>query len=281
MNEVPELKDLLIPAFTTYFRTNRWKGDGYHCKTEYLIPSVDPKRLEAYRMKFNAKEELPLTFLYLLSQRVQTSQMLEREFPFSIPGMIHVKTRIEQCANIKADEAIRIESTVDIVNKGKGSLLPQFDENYYQNGELVGKIHSLYLIKRKGKKKKKKKAKDSLHVGEDSNWIQFDWKIPRNEGWSYAKLSGDYNPIHISSIFAWMTGFKHKIVHGWNLASRIVAEIEKETDMPAKAMHIEFLKPVEMPSSLLFEFRLSSNRNLEFRIQNKKSEEYCVSGEIF
>ena len=42
--------------------------------------------------------------------------------------------------------------------------------------------------------------------------------VPEDTGIQYAKLSGDWNPIHLIKITAWPMGFKAPIAHGmWTL----------------------------------------------------------------
>ena len=76
------------------------------------------------------------------------------------------------------------------------------------------------------------------------------WKAPADIGRQYAKVSGDYNPIHLSAVSARMFGFPSAIAHGlWNKARTLAALAEH---LPAANLEIavQFKKPVRLPSEV-------------------------------
>jgi hypothetical protein len=52
--------------------------------------------------------------------------------------------------------------------------------------------------------------------------------LVHDTGRLYARLSGDYNPIHLWPWSARLLGFKRPIIHGMHTVGRAVAEIEIE-----------------------------------------------------
>lgn len=280
MKPVPELHTLLFPAFLTIGRSKKFEGTDYINKKTFIHRQLKSKKLADYKAYFGFKEDIPLPFFYLISQGAQTALMTEKSFPLPIPGMIHLETKLKQLAKIDSNAETVIRSEVRIKNKSEGSLLPIFTEEYYQNDIKVVEVLSVYLVKRRSKRKKSKRIENKVIENKESNWIEFDWKFKSNVSFKYARISGDYNPIHIFSLFAWFAGFKRKIAHGWFIASKIVAMIESETDMPAKSLEIRFLTAMTLPSRSKFEFRLSHDRNLEFRIRASKSDRFFASGII-
>ncbi len=280
MNRPPELKKLLFPALLTIFRSKRFEGKNYKKEMSYGLPSIQSKKLQNYKRYFGFEGDIPVSYFYLLSQGVQTLLMIDKTFPLPIPGMVHIKTKVTQFSETSLHEALEIKSVVEIDNKEEGSLLPRFSEHFYQNGIKVVEIESIYLLKRKTKKKSYTKRENKIIENKDSNWLEESWNIKRGESMKYAKLSGDFNPIHVSTIFAWLAGFKGKIIQGWYSASRTVAKIEKETGMPVKSIDIEFLRPLGIPNKSNLEFRLSSDRNFQFRIKRDKDQHYAISGYI-
>ncbi|MNP49642.1 bifunctional enoyl-CoA hydratase/phosphate acetyltransferase [compost metagenome] len=76
------------------------------------------------------------------------------------------------------------------------------------------------------------------------------WNVPTDIGRRYAKVSGDYNPIHLSALSAKMFGFPTAIAHGlWNKARTLAALAEH---LPAANIEIavQFKKPVRLPSEV-------------------------------
>jgi hypothetical protein len=75
--------------------------------------------------------------------------------------------------------------------------------------------------------------------------------IPRNMGQKYGKLSGDLNPLHISSIGARLFGHKKSFVQGLCTLNIIVAQLGRHWKGSVRSMEIHFLRPVPQPAKLV------------------------------
>ncbi|MEG2579049.1 MAG: MaoC/PaaZ C-terminal domain-containing protein, partial [Glutamicibacter sp.] len=79
------------------------------------------------------------------------------------------------------------------------------------------------------------------------------WYADSDIGRRYAKVCGDYNPIHLSALSAKALGMPAAIAHGIYLAARALAGIE-----PANGTYhwsIEFKTPVVLPASVDLAFQ--------------------------
>ncbi|WP_285199444.1 MaoC family dehydratase, partial [Klebsiella pneumoniae] len=68
------------------------------------------------------------------------------------------------------------------------------------------------------------------------------------QGRKYAKVSNDYNPIHLYAQTAKMFGFKQAIAHGMWSAAKTLSILEASLGKPAKAYSLSFKQPVFLPS---------------------------------
>jgi acyl dehydratase len=76
------------------------------------------------------------------------------------------------------------------------------------------------------------------------------WKAPADIGRQYAKVSGDYNPIHLSAASAKLFGFPSAIAHGlWNKA-RTLAALADHLPSANIEIAVQFKKPVRLPSEV-------------------------------
>ncbi|MDQ2070741.1 MaoC/PaaZ C-terminal domain-containing protein [Natronospira bacteriovora] len=83
--------------------------------------------------------------------------------------------------------------------------------------------------------------------------LELDIDCPAGLGRSYARVSGDWNPIHLSSMSARLFGFQCPIVHGmWTLA-RALGEIERLRpqggDFSGRQLEAWFTAPLFWPGS--------------------------------
>jgi acyl dehydratase len=75
------------------------------------------------------------------------------------------------------------------------------------------------------------------------------WRIPKDAGRRYAKVSGDVNPIHLNALAAKAFGFKRAIAHGmWVKARALAAFAGRLPD--AVSVDVEFHKPLYLPSTV-------------------------------
>ena len=77
------------------------------------------------------------------------------------------------------------------------------------------------------------------------------WKAPADIGRRYARVSGDYNPIHLSAPTAKLFGFPQAIAHGlWNKA-RTLAALGEHLPVANIEIEVEFKKPVRLPGEVV------------------------------
>jgi acyl dehydratase len=77
------------------------------------------------------------------------------------------------------------------------------------------------------------------------------WYAAADTGRRYARVSGDYNPIHLSALSARLFGFPTAIAHGmWSLA-QTVAALRERLPRSNYQLAVEFHKPVRLPSELI------------------------------
>lgn len=72
--------------------------------------------------------------------------------------------------------------------------------------------------------------------------------ISRSMGQKYGKLSGDLNPLHISSIGARLFGHKKSFVQGLCTLNLVIAQLGNHWDGSIRSMEISFMRPVSQPS---------------------------------
>ena len=72
---------------------------------------VDPAELAGYDRvcRIPLTDVLPATYPHVLTFPLQLALMSDRSFPLALPGLVHVRNRIEVLRPIRADEALDLE----------------------------------------------------------------------------------------------------------------------------------------------------------------------------
>lgn len=245
LNSEPSLPELYVRAATRRKITGTTLPDaGLRC---WL--SVDPKRLEVYRTVcgFTDNSLLPPTYPHILAFALQMQLLTAREFPFPLLGLIHLGNRIRVLRPMGGVNRVRVSVQVqNLQPHAKGAtfdLLTTLDD---QLGTLW-EAQSQMLCR--GVKLEGEPVEEPLVPTRPLTQIE-QWKAPSDIGRRYAKVSGDYNPIHLSAASAKLFGFPSAIAHGlWNKA-RTLAALDEHLPKANIEIAVQFKKPVRLPSEV-------------------------------
>ena len=165
-------------------------------------------------------EALPILYPYVMGARMQMTIMVSPAFPISPLGVVHARNNVLQHRAIGESEKFDLHCAVAgqrVVKQG----LEFYMSTWAQQGDAVlWECLSSYLVRgsRFGEPDGPSPVVAALPELEQPN-RECAWDVPENTGRRYAKITGDYNPIHLRKTLAKLFGFPKHIVHGmWSLA---------------------------------------------------------------
>ena len=95
---------------------------------------------------------------------------------------------------------------------------------------------------------------------------------------SFALVTGDFNPIHLSQLMAKAFGFKSSIMHGFGILSYIFETIE-DLDFQISKIRVLFLRPLYLNTKVNLKLSAPDNQNIiSFEIESMDQETTHVSG---
>jgi acyl dehydratase len=102
-----------------------------------------------------------------------------------------------------------------------------------------------------GKSEKSAKPKDKARVAVDARELAY-WKLSAQAGLDFAKLTGDFNPVHWIPAWAHAMGFRHTILHGFGTLARAIEGLTRAKlagDVNALAeIDVRFTRPLVLPA---------------------------------
>ncbi|MGH8386219.1 MAG: MaoC family dehydratase [Pseudomonas sp.] len=245
LDREPKLPGLYVRAATRRKITGTTlPATGLRCWVD-----VDAKRLEAYRKVcgFADNSLLPPTYPHILAFALQMQLLTAKDFPFPLLGLIHLSNRIRVLRPMGGVNRVRVSVQVqNLQPHAKGATFDLVTTLDDQLGPLWEAESRMLCrgVKLEGEPVEEVLA-STLTLTQVANW-----KAPSDIGRQYAKVSGDYNPIHLSAASARLFGFPSAIAHGlWNKARTLAALADY---LPAANIEIEvqFKKPVRLPSEV-------------------------------
>lgn len=243
------LPALLPPLFLKAALRRRSNGtelpeDGLRCWI-----SLEPKQLAAYRKVCGFADNglLPATYPHVLAFALQMQLLTAQNFPFPLLGLVHLANRIRVLRPMGNVSSVRIGVRVDNLQPhAKGAvfdLVTTVDDLLGPLWEAESQM-LCRTVKLPGEP-----AAPLPALGEGLNEVS-RWQAESNIGRRYARVSGDYNPIHLSAWSARLFGFPQAIAHGlWNKAMTLAALSEH---LPAANIEVSvhFIKPVLLPGTV-------------------------------
>jgi acyl dehydratase len=234
--------------------------------------TFDPDHLAAYDRVcgFTLRDTVPSTYPHVVAFPLTVHLMARREFPFPLPGLVHLGQRIVQRRPISVGETVSVHArTADLRPHAKGQ---QFDviADVEVGGEPVWRAVSTYLRRGGGAAAGHTSGgagsgADGAGGGADGavssrddgattdSWIALEgapaatWRIGADAGRRYAVVSGDRNPIHLNRLTSRLGGFPRPIAHGMWTMARCLAALEGRVP-DRHTVEVAFGRPVSLPS---------------------------------
>jgi acyl dehydratase len=185
---------------------------------------------------------LPITYPHVLAAGIQLRLLGETAFPVRVMGLVHVGHRIRQHRPIPRTAPLALRCWLEgsrSIDSGEEFCLHTQSS---LDGELVWEEETIFIARGGGGRKRGPRRKD-----DDTAWETVArWAVPADTGRRYARVSGDYNPIHLTGVTGRLFGFPGAIAHGmWSLA-RVAAALA-EADGPPACLTVRFIRPLVLP----------------------------------
>ncbi len=177
--------------------------------------------------------------------------LLAARLPLNFTRVVHATSRVRVHRMQRVVEPARFTATVEtVVRTGKRVRVEQKLATMTPDAQPLAE-HALAMIlpeRRVGGSKSKRQI-----VPIDTSLVTAI-RLPPNEGWRYARLSGDFNPVHWMGPFAKLVGFPRPVAHGFDLMARTchaaVSHLADGDARKLKMMDVAFRKPVVLPAEV-------------------------------
>nr|WP_074298227.1 MaoC/PaaZ C-terminal domain-containing protein [Paraburkholderia phenazinium] len=207
---------------------------------------LEPAAIERYARVcgFIPEHGVPLTFPHLLAFPLHLLMLTDPAFPWPALGLVHLANHVRMRRPLAYNEVLRVEVEFGALlrhDKGQAFVL---HTRLYRRGEAVWDGDSVYL------------KRGAAPVGDPLAALEIErgalqrvarWQLPAQLGRDYAHASGDYNPIHLTTLSAKAFGFPRAIAHGmWTLA-RAAAALQPPKPLAEAVISAEFKLPMLLP----------------------------------
>jgi acyl dehydratase len=157
------------------------------------------------------------------------------DLPYPLVRVMNAGCRIEQHAPLPAHEALRVKARIESIDDdGRRVVITQRIVTGTKSAPeaVVADLRAFVPLgeAKNGANGKSKSngapAKPKAHVPEGAREIAY-LRLPANAGLDFAKLTGDFNPIHWVPAYARASGFKGVILHGFGSLARAIEALNR------------------------------------------------------
>jgi acyl dehydratase len=233
--------------------------------------TADPAQLAGYARVcgFGMADVLPPTCPHVLTFPLQVALMSDRSFPLALVGLVHVRNRIEVLRPIGTGEALDLEVRAERFATHRAGATVDLCASVSAGGAEVWRGRSTYLARGASAPAGAPRSDADVPIG-DVPPGSIRWRVDGDSGRRYAGVSGDVNPIHLSSLTAKALGFKRAIAHGMWVKARVLAALEGRLP-EAMAVDVGFRKPLYLPSTVTLATASVAPGGWDVAVRNEKA----------
>jgi acyl dehydratase len=192
--------------------------------------------------------EVPVTYPHVLAMPLHLRIMSNERFQLRPMGLIHLSNTIAVPGELRAGQVLDLVVAARNYRKTDAGLLFDMDTEMSTGGRPVWRETCVFMsrwpdsVQRTGGRPPRppKAPRDARVLAE--------LEVGLATAWHYARVSNDYNPIHLNDRAARFFGLRGAISHGmWSLARSLAAAPGAAPGDEAR-LETQFLTPVQLPA---------------------------------
>lgn len=181
--------------------------------------------------------------------------------PYPLFKVLNGGCRLEINAPLPADQSLHARARLeDIDDNGRRAVIHQrvVTGTSAHPEAVVGHLYAVVPLsqgsdKGGGKRDKGDAKREHARVPQDAEELQ-RWRLPANAGLDFAKLTGDFNPVHWVPPYARAFGFRNTILHGFSTMARAMEGLQRTlfagSVRAIRVLDVKFTKPLVLPAKV-------------------------------
>jgi acyl dehydratase len=195
---------------------------------------------------------LPPAFLHTVAMPLHMQLFIAEKFPVKVLGLIHLRNTIRVLKDVNVTAPLHLSVHFDTLRLTDFGQEYDFTTRYAVDGEVVWEeISTMFARGNTAPKEGAKRPSIERSMHPASGVATDTLEIAENTGWRYARVSGDFNPIHLTARTAKMFGFKQAVAHGMWSMGRCLGSATPQLPPGKIQVDTQFKLPVYLPSQAL------------------------------
>lgn len=176
------------------------------------------------------------------------------KLPYPLARVMNAGCRIEQRARLPQGEKLLVRARLESLDDdGRRALITQRIVTGTQStpDAIIADIRAYVPLAKAKRSEERDKVKAKTTVPSEAEELSF-MQIGSKAGLDFAKLTGDFNPIHWVPAYAKMAGFRACILHGFATLARAIeamnAKVLEGEVSRLSVIDVRFTRPLTLPA---------------------------------
>ena len=175
------------------------------------------------------------------------------KLPYPLARVMNAGCRIEQHKPLPANEPLLVRARLEALDDdGRRALITQriITGTRSEPDAIIADLRAYVPLAKKAKSRKDG-VKERPTVPSDAREIAF-LQLGSKAGLDFAKLTGDFNPIHWLSPYAKLAGFRSCILHGFSTMAHAIEALNRAVLQGQvtrlSSIDVRFTRPLPLPA---------------------------------
>lgn len=201
-------------------------------------------------------DALPHAYPHALAMPLHMYLFTSPAFPVKVLGLVHLRNTIRCFKAIANDSVLALHVECDTMRETPIGQEYDIVTRCRVSGELVWEEISTMLARRAspGQRPTIERAGNAE--------VKKPFQVADDTGRRYARVSGDFNPIHLFARTAGWFGFKQAVAHGMWSMSRSLGEAAPHLPSEPIQIDTQFKLPLYLPSGVIFRSQRETKQSL-------------------
>jgi acyl dehydratase len=256
-----------------------------HSKKHHILPAHFANYHRRVAWPQESSGLIHPNYVQVLTLPMQLDMMTKFPFPFKAFGLVHVANKIDVHKLPNQNSELQLNTYFGNIFSHKRGIVFELHSEAVESDVLGVKATSFYLARTsQASPRVAKPFRESLIFGnrsassvKDTNSLEHiqstELVFSESAGRQYAKVSGDYNPIHLWPVTSRLFGFDKAIAHGMYSHARAVSIMATCPQYNLSEQHsisAVFKQPVSLPSTTTVNIHSSpSTKDLSFSLSSE------------
>lgn len=204
------------------------------------------------------RDTLPPTFVATWETALTLELLAHEAIPFPAGGLVHLGSDLIAIRPISLrDTHLRVRVELErMETHRRGTALLLRGRVWNDAGHLCQENRTRVLLvgvaSPRGAGRRVRGEEERVEA--EGEWREVAaWDLPSDAGRTFARASGDFNPIHLWPWSARLMGFQRPILHGHCSIAMVGHELERITGGSMRRLSAEFRAPLELPARVRLE----------------------------